>query len=292
MAMGITKSVYSGIDYLRLTALDHSPVSAWEAIVLPEFLAEERAGRKPHWRWLLGYYGRVGEHCFVGKSDTGAMIQLSGALAWSRWHDASLHSKRCTRIDLQVTFPCEAPADDILHDAFMSGSHRKFGRGKPPEIQIVDTNYGAKMLTIGSRQSELYGRMYDKYKESKMPEYKDCIRWEVEVKGKEALDLHGWMLDNKNEPTAVRSLVHHFWEARGMTPPWGMFDGMDVPVPVKRSKTDETKLAWIATQVRPSMKDLIDKGKAIELARSIAGRAVTNEQLEELARLLEIVCGD
>lgn len=290
--MAIAKNVYVGIDYVRLTALDHEPVAAWEAILLPEYLAEERAGRRAHWRWLLGYYGRMGEHCFVGKSDTGAMVQMSGALAWSRWHDASLHSKRCTRIDLQVTYPCEASADEVLKEAFMSGSYRKLGRGKPPELELRDTNYGAKMLTIGSRQSELYGRMYDKFKESKMPEYKGCVRWEIEIKGHEALDIHNWLMENREEPTAVRTIVHHFWEARGMKPPWGMYDGMDAPVPVKRSKTDETKLAWIAAQVRPSMQDLIAKGKASELARALAGKAATNEQLDELARLLENVCGD
>lgn len=292
MGQAATKSVFTGVDYLRLTSLDHKPFSAWEAILMPEFLEEEHLGRKPHFRWILGYYGRVGEHCFLGKNENGCMIQLSSHLAWGRWVDASHHSKRCTRIDLQVTYPLEQEPDSYLHEAWELGKQRKYGRGRPTELQLIDTNYGAKMLTVGSRQSELYGRMYDKYKESRMKEYQSCVRWEIEVKGKQALDLHGWMLENRQEAFATRSVVHHFWEARGMKPPWEPFQGMVAPEPIKRSKTDETKLAWIESQVRPSIESLVSRGRHLEVARAILGKEASDERVSALSLLLLQESGD
>jgi DNA relaxase NicK len=281
-----TKQVYTGIDYVRVTALDHEPVAAWEAIVLPEYMREERAGRKPHFRWMLGYYGRVGEHCFVGKNEGGAMIQLSGALAWSRWYDATSHSPRTTRLDLQVTWPTAEEPGEYIREMYAAGQLHKGNNGRPASLQLLDTPEGAKMLTIGSRQSELYGRMYDKFRESKMPEYKSCVRWELEVKGEQAYDLSAYMREHRSEAGTTRAIVKQFFEKRGMTPFWDTYEALEGVPPVKRSKTDETKLAWLATQVRPSLQTLTEHGRIFEVVRALFGQDMPDERVAEVVRLL------
>jgi len=284
-----TRTAYTGVDYLRLTATDHKPLAAWHAIVLPEFVREEKAGRKAHQRWVLGYFGRAAEHCFLGENDSGCMLQLSGTMAWDRWYDAGNHSERCTRIDLQVTYPVEDEPGLYLQEMYEVGKLAKSANGRKPELELRDTPYGAKMLTVGSRQSLLYGRMYDKYRESKMPEYKGCVRWEVEVKAEAARDLNAYMRDNRNEAGMTRAIVKDFWERRGMTPFWDTFEGMEARPPVKRSKTDETKIAWLAAQVRPTLTTLAEHGKLWEGVRALFDETVTDAQVSQMVEILSIV---
>lgn len=280
------KLVYTGVDYIRLTATDHKPFSAWQAILLPEFVKEQDAGRRVHNRWMLGYYGRVGEHCFLGKNEEGCMMQMSSALAWSRWYDAGNHSDRCTRLDLQVTWPTLDDPGEYIREMYEVGKLRPKTEGKQPELQITDTPEGAKMLTSGSRQSEVYGRMYDKWRESKMPEYKQCVRWEIEVKGQAARDLNAYMRVNKSEAGTTRAIVKEFWQKRGMTPFWETFEAMEGIPPMKRSKTDETKIAWLAAQVAPTLTKLREHGRLADSIRALFSQALTDEQVERLLTAL------
>lgn len=282
----LTKSVFTGVDYIRLTANDHKPLEGWQAIALPEFVREEKAGRKTHYRWLLGYQGRVGEHVFVGARDDGCMIQLSGAYAWHRWYDAARYSRKCTRMDLQVTRPVAGEPGEFVRAVYELGKLSPKREGRPTELQISDTPTGAKMVTSGSRQSETYGRCYDKYRESKIDAYKGCVRWEVEVKGQTAMDLCDWMCENKAEPMVVRHIVREWWEKRGMPPNWGEDQEESMPPPEKHTRNDQSKIAWLATQVRPSLALLVEHGKGFEALRALMPETVTDAQVRAILSLL------
>ena len=288
----LAKSVYTGIDYLRLTHTDHSPYAAWAATLLPEWLADEQAGKKPQWRWLLGYYGRATDHSFLGKSDAGTMVQLSGALAWERWYDVGNHSKKCTRIDLQVTWPIEGNPGEYIREQYEVGKLAPHTRGKPPELTLTDTPNGAKMLTVGRRSSELYGRMYDKFKESHMPEYKSCVRWEIECKADTANDLNAYMRANRFEPGVTRAVVKEYWSKRGMTPFWDTYESYDSKPPMKRVKSDATKLAWLATQVRPTLRKLYKTGHEADAIRAIFGDSLSEEDVAAIIFITSNVPGD
>jgi len=163
--------------------------------------------------------------------------------------------------------------------------HKQTGH-RGAELELTDTPKGAKMLTVGSRQSLLYGRMYDKARESGMPEYASCVRWEIEVKAEQARDLNGYMRDNRNEAGTTRAIVKNFWEQRGMTPFWDTFEEMDERPPLKRSKTDETKLAWLQTQVYPTVQGLTDRGKIEPAIRAVFGHHLSDSTVAEIANLI------
>jgi hypothetical protein len=284
--------MYTGVDYARFTSLDHAPVQAWKDLLLAERLKEEHAGRKTHMRWMLGYYGQVGEHYFLGENENGAMVQVSGTLAWHKWRDLGNYSERCTRIDLQVTWPCEDEPGLYIRSMYDVGKLHRVSNGRPPELQLTDTPRGAKMLTVGSRQSLVYGRMYDKERESGMPEYKRCVRWEIEVKAEQAKDLNQYLRRDKLEIPHTRAIVQDFWTKRGMTPFWECYEAMYEPPPVKRSKTDETKLAWIVAQVRPTLKTLLERGRVKDAIRALFGDDLTDEQVAAITASLNVVDGD
>lgn len=286
------KKVYTGVDYIRLTDRSEKPYDSWLNIAMPEYGQEEKAGRKPHFRWVMGYYGRAAEHVFVGKGPQGSMVQLSGTLAYSHWRAAAAYSTKATRIDLQVTWPVDDEPGLYVREMYQVGQLRKGVNGRPPDLQLVDTPSGAKMLTVGSRQSQLYGRMYDKFRESRMPEYEQCVRWEVEIKAEQAVDLLAYLQRQEDELATVRAIVEQFWKVRGMTPFWEVFESMYEPPPIKRSKTDETKLAWLINQVRPSLVQLKEHGRLMDAVKALLDDVVDDDTIKAVLLLIEKERGD
>lgn len=284
--MSVAKFVFQGVDYLRLTAKDHRPFGDWHGLILPELLEEERAGRRRHDRWILGYWGQVGEHCFVGKNEGGCMVQVSSSLADSLFRPLSRAGGRCSRVDIQITAtPPEGP-DEYLHEAFEALRASEKLRGRPQIVQMVDTNYGAKMVTVGSRQSQVYGRIYDKGKESKQKEWEGMVRHELEVKEETARDLHAWLVEDALRVHTIKAIVGNYFEKRGCPMFWDEYEEKQMPPGVKRTRTDDTKLAWLATQVSPTLKRLLENGKSLEAARALLTGCDDSDIIEAVAYAL------
>jgi Replication initiation factor len=288
----LTKKVFTGVDYLRLTSPQAPTYDHWLRLLEPEMRAERDAGRRSHQRGILGYYGPVGEHFFCGLGEQGAMLQLSGAAAHTYWREASRYSMKATRLDVQVTWPVDDEPGLYVREMYQIGQLQRPKNGHPPALEINDTPSGAKMLTSGRRPSELYGRMYDKYRESKQEDYKGCVRWEVEIKGDQAIDLLRDLREAQDAFMMTRTLVHQFWTARGMQPFWEVYEGMSEHPPVKRTKTDETKLAWFINQVRPTVLSLKEHGRVKDAIRALLDDVLTPEQVDGILLLIEQERGD
>ena len=284
--------VYAGCDYLRLTDASHEHYGAWEEMLFPERVAEEHAGRKRHLRWILGYYGEVGEHYFYGKNESGTMVQVSGDLANRLFYPLSKIGGKATRVDLQITGVPTTDTSDFLNQSFYDACNVEHGRGKPALVQLVDTNYGAKMVTIGSRQSAVYGRVYDKWKESKDERYRDMVRLEIEVKQPESPSLHNFLLQDDMMVFQSKYLVKNWFEKRGVRMPYEIGETRELPEGQKRTKTHETKCAWISQQVRPSIADIVKADKAKQVAAALLPDDADNVTISTLAMLLSRVYRD
>lgn len=280
------KFVFQGVDYVRLTQGDHRPFGDWEGLLLPEMMEEERAGRRSHFRWLLGYYGRVGEHCFVGRNDTGCMVQVSSALADKLFRPLSHAGGRCSRIDIQVTSQPPEGQDSYLHAAYTMLSLSEKRKGRPQTVQMIDTNYGAKMVTVGSRQSDVYARIYDKHKESKDDNWAGHVRHELEIKNQTARDMHFWLMEDLTRVHTIKSVVGSYFQKRGCPMFWDEYETREMPALKKRNKSDDTKLAWLAVQVAPTLKTLLENGKALEAAHALLTWCPNDVMIGELALLL------
>jgi hypothetical protein len=257
-------------------------------MILPERVQEAKSGRKEHLRWLQGYYGPIGEHFFVGRGEQGSMLRLSGALATSLFDRKCLNEARCTRIDIQVTASPPAGVDAYLHESYARIDWSQKGRGRHQAVELVDTNYGAKMLTIGSRQSETYARVYDKFRESKIEAYRGMVRLEIEVKKPQSQDLFNFLRQDTMLVPHTQHIVAQFFEARGMEVFWKDYALNEPVVSQKRAKSDETRLAWVASQWVPTMRNLVNNGKELELAAALLPPGTDNATIDELAVLLKM----
>lgn len=277
---------YAGADYIRLTHADERLYGEWRDIMLAEYTEEEHQGRKPHWRWIMGYYGQVGEHCFVGKGEQGAMVQASGSLANHLFYPLSRTGGRASRIDLQMTVVPPTDPNDYLNSAYIYACAKEHTRGRPSMVQFNDTNYGARMVSIGSRQSEVYGRIYDKGKESKEPLYSGMVRLEIEVKGKQAPDLQRFLMEDRMLTFHAKHITQQWFKQRGVPMFWEDDTPGEMPPAVRRTKTDETKLAWLSTQVAPTLKKLCENGKALECAAALLTGCEDDDIMWALAKCL------
>ena len=281
-----TARSYAGADYIRVTHQDQRKYGEWLDILMPEFLAEERAGRRQKLRGLLGYYGRLGEHAFCGYGPQGVMAQASGSFANHAFYPLTHSGGRASRIDLQVTTPVGCHPSEFIRYTFLSASAHNKGRGKPTTVAIHDTNYGARMLTIGSRQSEVYGRIYDKYAESKQEEYKGMVRFEIEIKGQEARSVQNFLADDRLLFEHSRDMVAGWFTARGVEHSFNRGVVNEYVPESKRTRTDASSIAWLATQVRGTVSRLVQRDLEIEVAAALLPDGASDEMLDRLAMIL------
>jgi hypothetical protein len=289
--MALAKLNYAGVDYLTVTRPDHAMFGEWEEMMMPEAIAERTAGRREHLRWLQGYYGVVGEHYFLGKGEQGTMLRISGPLANAYFSRKCLDGARCSRIDVQVTSAPPFGQDAYLHKSFVDVKTHEKARGKPPVVELNDTNYGAKMLTIGSRQSALYARVYDKHKESRDDAYEGMVRLELEVKRPQSEDLYNWLRQDEMMVFHVKHIVTQFFESRGMDMFFKDYELSEAPQTQKRHKTHATRCAWIHTQVLPTLRLLCEEGHSLEAAKALLPDGIDNATIDELAVLLKLNVG-
>ena len=73
-----------------------------------------------------------------------------------------------------------------------------------------------------------------------------------------------------------------------MAPFWDTFEADEKPPPAKRTRTDETKMAWLATQVRPTLQKLKESGKLKQALAVLLDEVLTDAQVCAILTTLEV----
>lgn len=210
---------------------------------------------------FLGYRGELRGPVFCGWGRNGGMVRVSGNLASEISRLPRPTAAHCTRADVAITvfYDTDTPgrarlARDGILAAYASGEVSRRIR-----MTYIDGCGDGDTLYVGSRTSEVFGRIYDKWRESRDPYYACAWRWEIEFKGGRAESLLR-MLDGASDRTGVLIGVSRcFWRGRGVLFPPVEKDAADlrvvsVPVPDDPART----LAWLATDVRPAVGALLE----------------------------------
>jgi len=251
------------IDYITLTIPDDVPMTDaenWTALVAQALREGDKIGGRKAAQ-ALGYKGLVAGPVFAGARQDGAILRCSGFTADKIIAIARPPTARCTRVDLALTVWLEQD------DPGRAGRAREQSTAvresdpasKVKTITFIDGCGAGDTLYLGSRTSELFGRVYDKGRESNAPEYAFAWRYEVEYKGLSARAfLAEWS-------TAVNRRA---WEL-GVVLSWFKDRGIEVPVQaesvactrveVPKHRTDPEKtMEWLRTGVAPSVRRLLD----------------------------------
>lgn len=200
----------------------------------------------------------------------------SGEVAGKVWRQVVPVATMVTRIDLAVDVWLGEPRDQVKQSARVALSpfletRLKYtyitGVGGSGRVRTGDTLY------VGSRNSNQFGRFYDKGLQTKTAEPNKWFRYEVEYKSgaalqvaREAIELHPSVLGE-----FISCTVYDWFLSRQIPP---LFNpATDTPGLVIRSQmkqtTKERKLAWLRSQVKPTVQYLFEQGLRNETLRAL-----------------------
>lgn len=259
--------VSAGIDYL--TASTQSAKRAIEMEkrafrIVNAFL--DRGSRMRDWG-MAGYRGWQCEGVQFGVRPDGAVARLSGSTAHTHWRDFYEMADNISRVDYQVTTRNRWPAHVRIgreRKARIQWQRAKAGR---PKITTIEDTEGGFVVYIGSRSSGQYGRIYDKGAESKLPEFAECVRHEIEFKGRHAKAAAARVASVSVPEIECIGTCQGWFKIRGYDPRLSP-NGYVYRQPSHKSSADRS-LEWLAKGVKPTVERLIACGRGKEVLESL-----------------------
>lgn len=271
-AISVPIAIASGIDWLTATTDKEETGFAWYDLFC------RSAGKTSEWRnkW---YTGRKGEGYRWGYSPRQGYIFISTGKTTPQIFKAIVPAaKNVTRVDFQVTVEMPDALPCLVEDYYAQVcecNKRKY--------TLIQNNKGGKTLYVGSRQSAQFGRVYDKGVESKGAKPGKLWRYEVELKQHRGdaiarrllayipqSDEQGMSEMNRTIQRAIVPAVWEWFDDRGIHPIFDRIGDNELVVEIGRSVTsDDRKLEWLTTQVRPTIQDFVSRGLVHKLEKAI-----------------------
>lgn len=198
-----------------------------------------------------GYAGVAAGGAAVGAGDGGTIVRLSGHRTATYVGEILRQADHVSRIDLQTTvrFNRDVAALARRHCSELQAKQRQLVRRV--HTRLERTFGRGDTLYVGSRASQWFGRIYDKFRESKDEEYRRCWRYEVECKDDAAQKAARFVEQSDNSSADIGAAVSGWFRARGITPRYQptMAGSMG---PVSTTDTDAARsLRWLGRDVRP-----------------------------------------
>lgn len=254
---------WANVDWLTLTRPE-TGVAYSAALDAARWLWADGSGEtsgildEKDWAWL-GYKGvRIGSAC-VGTRPDGTIFRVSGGLADKVSDYLLTGSWKPSRIDVALTYVTGEAIDDLIRKhADESRACREQVHSRPWKVSLIQSFGDGDTLTLGSRTTNAYARVYNKYAESGFDKgYEGCIRYELEAKGGLApqvmrnLNDRGWTSQSKCDIVCTAMM------RRGLSMPANLSHSKQVLNWYENENTDvDKKLEWLRRQVRPTVAQL------------------------------------
>lgn len=171
-----------GCDYITATTAHPSFTTGLGAFGAALLRAENERGHKRRDSRVAGYTTMHAGGISVGTRYDGTILRASGEAARENWNQIVDLSQNVTRFDIQVTGVFkDSPAVTMGH-VWRQNRGWTSGSGRRSKVKERSGPTGIESMECGSRQSEIFARIYDKWVESELPWYENCLRWELELK--------------------------------------------------------------------------------------------------------------
>lgn len=261
----MAQKTMTGVDWLTATSKSDKIGAVWYSLFTAQ--ARKLKHEEPVVDWRNRWYsGRKVGKLIWGHSDRqGYCLIAQGAVAMDLWQDIRPVRSKITRIDLQVTVDTDK-ADPNLLERY---------EGQIAQVDRVGSTYwrksrGGKTLYCGSRNSDHFGRIYDKGAQLGAPADR-LWRYEVQSNGKVAPALANLLAAETSDDLAsfITRYVHSWFCLRGVTPPF--LPGGKAPLMSVGSEvtTVERKIEWLRSQVAPTLALLENLGRLHDGLRAL-----------------------
>lgn len=257
--------ISAGVDYLTVTQKDRN---LWDNMRAKAFAIAEvelSAGMFGSPKSLSGYEGFSVGGLLYGERHDSSLVQLSSVVAQSHWRSFYEAASNVTRIDVQATFRYECDPAIVVrqHLKQLQRHDRKF-KAKPKTHYKVDRDGGMTVYS-GSRTSHHFLRIYDKQRESKLAQFKGCVRYELEVKGKKAVALSRRLFLTRPEHAACGRAAVEFSRGRGacvkrlLESFAGFASKLDAQYEAARISDVDRTSQWLRVAVRPTVQSIASR---------------------------------
>lgn len=262
-----------GCDWLTAT-FEHYDFHSRAAVFLGDLREwEQQCGSKlVPWR-AMGYSGWHCGQVDYGERPDGHIVRLSGEVARLFWWRVFPMATRISRFDLQITVDIGRNPTKEVTRLYNNLYHQYKNKPHKPSIRLVcGTNVGAT-LYLGKRSSERFGRLYDKGAESGEESLQNCIRAEIELKGRRAGQVAGQIFACDHVLKSTAALILRYFDDYGCSlrfvtnrlleqcPAWILESAMDF-MPLHRSSRDlERSLRWALSAWPRTAEHLVRNGK-------------------------------
>jgi hypothetical protein len=254
----------AGIDWVTCTA---KHVERRVALIdLARAIADrewQQQGEVREYTWQ-GYQMKQTGGITYGTRDADAICRLSGALANVFGLEVVKRADNISRLDVQATCRFDPPRDDLGQLAFRTAVRhfRRHPRAPRPRAHVTPEGY--ETVTLGSRASDWFGRIYDKYRESGEARYAGCWRFELEIKGKTCPMVARALAHHEHPERSAISLVRDHCARAGIKPaPFGIDAGMRRPSQARQT-TDDKRIKWLSEQGRSVVAGLTARGRWLD----------------------------
>lgn len=173
-----------------------------------------------------------------------------------------------SRIDFEVTVLNELPSTAFLEGLERSALNYTSTHDSRKQVELRRNNKTGKTLYLGSRYSDRFIRIYDKGKQSKLPELNNFWRAEVEFHRGLAFSQARTLSSYPDEAKYVSVTVNRELSRVGIA--WFPISSEPQRVPQalnpqRTQSTNEARKAWLRTQVAPTIKKLRKQTSRTEL---------------------------
>lgn len=257
-----------GCDYITGTTPEDSLINGLQTLGLDLMHSEACNGNQAR-PW--GQSGFTGYSCGLvqlGMRENEVMLRLSGNAAAQSWKRVVQLSQNISRMDLQATIRVPSGPTRKIERHHREALSDAKAKKDIPIVRWIRENRGGYTLYLGSRESLVFGRLYDKWQRDKLDHYKEAVRFEVQFQ-KGLAGRVSRTLESLDSPLPrVASYVQSFFVGRGVRLTLADADGLTFCSPRSRSD-DERRLMWLSRAVRPSLLSLADRGKLSEVLEAL-----------------------
>lgn len=234
-----------------------------------------------------GYSYRQRGQIAVGSNGRRGVCTVSGAQASADWWDLLRLAANVSRVDLALTGRPDVDTSALAREGYRPTSRVARGRGRPITMTLIQSQERGDTLYVGSRKSDVLGRLYDKGRESREPAYTGCWRWELQYRRSAALQAARGLQVAEDPAATIAATVSAWFRARDVAAPaWSPADIVDHRAS-KSLPDDQRWLAWARKSIQPRARELVKRYGWRFVAEQLAGGIATYEDWETMVRGVE-----